>query len=81
MKYTFEMTMFEDDGEEAFSSSLSFDTIDALESFFEEMRPNFTPLTEVHIGAFGELDEDLPSDEDCARVQRLLAACPDPSKN
>lgn len=80
MKYTIEMTFYDDDGEEVFNSFSRHDSIEDLERFYNVQKEGFTSLTEVTFGMFGEFGE-LPSDQDIEKIQQLQDAAPHVTKN
>jgi len=74
------MTMFDDDGEEAFNAFLHFPSVEELEAHLENLRPNFTPGTEIVLGICGDLGDE-PTAEQIDRVQKLQSSCPSPAHN
>lgn len=80
MKYTLNMTVYDDDGDEAFNSFMIFFALDDLEKHLDQLRPNFTPLTEITLGISGG-SKEMPSAEIIDRIQRLQNSCPDVSNN
>jgi len=80
MTYTYDMTVLDDDGDEAFSSHMQFATIDLLEQFLfggPDAAGNDPANADVQItlGMFGKMGEE-PSAEDIDRMQRLQNRIP-----